>query len=94
MSVTVKGGEGKYFLCGFGAVRGKRGGGAMYRVFRQLENGELVHVASRGEREKAAQLVESLKVLWPGEYEVRAPHARAVRSRSSADREIKTEVPV
>jgi hypothetical protein len=66
----------------------------MYRVFRQLENGELVHVASRGEREKAAQLVESLKELWPGEYEVRAPHARTVRSRSSADREIKTEIPV
>jgi hypothetical protein len=66
----------------------------MYRVFRMLEDGELMHVGSRGEREKAAQLVESLKVLWPGEYEVRAPNARVARSRTSADREMKTEVPV
>ena len=43
----------------------------MYRVFRQLENGEFVHVGSRDELEQAFQLVEELKVFWPGEYAVR-----------------------
>ena len=43
----------------------------MYRVFRQLENGEFVQVASRAELEQAFRLVEELKALWPGEYAVR-----------------------
>lgn len=43
----------------------------MYRVFRQLENGEFVHVASREELEQAVQLVEKLNTHWPGEYAVR-----------------------
>jgi hypothetical protein len=43
----------------------------VYRVFRQLENGEFVHVASRAELEQAFRLVEELKALWPGEYAVR-----------------------
>jgi len=43
----------------------------MYRVFRQLENGEFEHVASRAELEQALQLVEELKAYWPGEYRVR-----------------------
>ena len=43
----------------------------MYSVFRQLENGEFLHVASRDELELAIQLVRELKVLWPAEYVVR-----------------------
>jgi hypothetical protein len=41
----------------------------VYSVFRQLWNGELLHVASRDELEQAVQLVEKLKALWPGEGE-------------------------
>ena len=43
----------------------------MYSVFRQLENGEVLHVASRDELELAIQLVRELKVFWPTEYVVR-----------------------
>ena len=40
----------------------------MYRVFRKLEHGESVHVASRDELEGAVKLVRQLKSLWPGQY--------------------------
>jgi hypothetical protein len=40
-------------------------------VFKQLENGELEHVAYRDELEQALQLVETLCAHWPGEYVVR-----------------------
>ncbi len=40
----------------------------MYSVFKQLENGEFVNVATRDEREQAVQLVEALKAHWPGDY--------------------------
>ena len=43
----------------------------MYTVFKQLENGELEHVAERNELEQAVQLVEALNAHWPGEYVVR-----------------------
>lgn len=43
----------------------------MYKVFRQLGNGEFVQVASREELEQAVQLVEELNDHWPGEYVVR-----------------------
>jgi hypothetical protein len=43
----------------------------VYRVFRQLENGELVHVALRDRLEQAAELAASLNATWPGEYVVR-----------------------
>jgi LPS sulfotransferase NodH len=43
----------------------------VYRVFRQLESGEFVHVASRDELEQAVQLMEALNTHWPGEYVVR-----------------------
>jgi hypothetical protein len=46
-------------------------GGAVYRVFRQLEGGELIHVASRDQLEGAAELVEALRADFPGEYLVR-----------------------
>jgi hypothetical protein len=49
----------------------KRGDGAVYRVFRQIENGELVHVASRDQLEQAVKLVEALSESFPGEYVVR-----------------------
>ena len=43
----------------------------MYCIFRQLENGELVHVASRDQLEQAVKLVEALREGFPGEYAVR-----------------------
>jgi hypothetical protein len=43
----------------------------VYTVFKQLENGEFVHVAIRDELEQAVQLVEALNAHWPGEYVVR-----------------------
>jgi len=43
----------------------------VYSVFRQLGNGEFLHVASRDELEQAVQLVEAFNAHWPGEYVVR-----------------------
>lgn len=43
----------------------------MYSVFKQLENGEFVHIASRDELEQVVQLMETLNSHWPGEYVVR-----------------------
>ena len=43
----------------------------MYRVFRQLESGQLIHVAWRDQLEEAAELVEGLRAEFPGEYVVR-----------------------
>ncbi len=50
----------------------------MYSVFKQLGNGEFVHVASRDELEQAVQLVEALYAHWPGEYVVRDSEGNAV----------------
>jgi len=47
-------------------------------VFRQLENGEFVHVAARDELEQAVQLVEALNAHWPGEYVVRDSEGKDV----------------
>jgi hypothetical protein len=43
----------------------------MYRVFRQLGNGELLHVASYDDFEQVVQLVKAFKAHWPGGYLVR-----------------------
>ena len=40
----------------------------MYRVFRKLEHGESLKVASRDELEPAVKLVHELGSLWPGKY--------------------------
>lgn len=40
----------------------------MYRVFRKLEHGESVRVATRDGLEEAVRLVRQLKSLWPGQY--------------------------
>jgi hypothetical protein len=45
--------------------------GAMYFVFRQLGNGEFLHVASRDDLEEALRLCGDLNTHWPGEYKVR-----------------------
>jgi len=45
----------------------------VYRVFRQLENGDLIHVASREQLEQAVKLVEAVSEGFPGEYVVRDP---------------------
>jgi hypothetical protein len=49
----------------------QKGDGTVYRVFRQLENGELVQVASRDELEQAVKLVEALSEVFPGKYAAR-----------------------
>ena len=51
----------------------------MYTLFKQLENGEFVRVASRDELEEAVQLVESLNGAWPGGYEVRESRSQMIR---------------
>ena len=43
----------------------------VFTVFRQLGNGEFLHVASRDELEDAMQLMEAFNTHWPGEYVVR-----------------------
>jgi hypothetical protein len=43
----------------------------MFRIFKQLGNGEWECIASCSEFEKALQLVEALRAEWPGEYAVR-----------------------
>lgn len=48
----------------------------MYTVFKQLEDGEFVHVAFRDELEQALQLVQGLNEHWPGEYVVRDSRER------------------
>ena len=42
----------------------------MYRVFKQLGNGELLDVAHCYELGEAAQLIAGLNAHWPGEYVV------------------------
>ena len=41
-----------------------------YEIRRKLDNGEVLCVAESDDREKADELAQSLKQLWPGEYEV------------------------
>jgi len=43
----------------------------MFRIFKQLGNGEWECIASCSEFEKALRLVETLRTEWPGEYAVR-----------------------
>jgi hypothetical protein len=43
----------------------------MYRVLKQLENGEFVHVATRDDLEQAVLTAKLLNEEWPGEYLVR-----------------------
>ena len=50
----------------------------MYTVFKQLQNGEFVHVASRDEYEQAVQLMEGLNSHWPGHYVVRDSQGNAI----------------
>lgn len=49
----------------------------MYRVFKKLEDGELMHVASREEFEEAIEFARELQALWPGEYVVRDSEGNA-----------------
>jgi hypothetical protein len=51
----------------------------MYRVYRRIQNGELVHVSSPESLEQAAHLVEALYIHWPGEYVVRDSEGNDVR---------------
>jgi len=61
----------------------------VYTAFKQLENGEFVHVVTCDVLEEAVQLVDSLNAVWPGGYEVRESHSQIVRyatnSRSVAN---------
>ncbi len=50
----------------------------MYHVFRKLENDEFVRVASREDSEESFRLMEELRDLWPGEYEVRDSEGNAL----------------
>ena len=61
----------------------------MYRVFRQLENGELVHVAWRDQLEQVVKLVEALSEGFPGEYVVAG--FRRKRHRASRKTNLRSE---
>jgi hypothetical protein len=41
-----------------------------YQIVRELENGELMLVARREDKEDAARLIESLEEHWPGKYSI------------------------
>ncbi len=64
----------------------------MYRLLKQLENGEFVHVAFRDGLEQAVQLAESLNDLWPGVYSVRDSHSEVVRLPLSPAPELKHQM--
>jgi len=42
-----------------------------FKIFRELENGEVLEVATHGVLEKAEALVQALKEHWPGIYVIR-----------------------
>jgi hypothetical protein len=69
-----------------------RGANAMYKVFKQLENGEFEYVASRNELSQAVKFMESLKALWPGEYEVRDCNTESAKYLKPAGQEGKAEI--
>ena len=50
----------------------------MYTVFKQLQNEEFVHVASRDKYEQAVQLMEALNSHWPGYYVVKDSQGNAI----------------
>jgi len=39
-----------------------------FKIFRELDNGELVEVATFGDSEKAEAMVRTLKEHWPAVY--------------------------
>ena len=41
-----------------------------YEMRRKLDNGDFLCIAECAERKKADQLTQSLKEMWPGEYDV------------------------
>jgi len=43
----------------------------VYRIFKQTEDGEFVHVTIRQELEQAVLVVEAFNFQWPGRYAVR-----------------------
>jgi len=51
----------------------------VYKVFRKLEDGKFLLVASRDNREEALQLVTALNTHWPGDYIVRDSEGRNIR---------------
>jgi hypothetical protein len=64
----------------------------MYRVFKQLADGEFVLVSSREDLEQAVLLVDALHVHWPGNYEIRNSQAGAVLYTRSVGQEHKPEI--
>jgi hypothetical protein len=66
----------------------------MFIVFKQLENGEFIRVASRDKVGEAVKLLQGLNIHWPGEYEVRDSVTGTVRYILSAGVEGKTEFAV
>ena len=65
----------------------------MYSVLKQLENGEFVHVAARDDLPQALELAESLKIHWPGEYEIRDSHSAVVKIAETPASETRPRTP-
>jgi hypothetical protein len=55
-----------------------------YTIFRRLETGELLRVATRDDLSEAEQLAQSLHEFWPADYSV-------LDSRSAAEAEMRTK---
>lgn len=49
----------------------------VYKIFRKLETGELLMLASSDNLDQAKQLVESLNEHWPGDYSVQDSTSQA-----------------
>jgi len=57
-------------MSGSGSNESDGGTRSMYKVFKRIENGELVRVESCDALENAVNLVERLNITWPGRYVV------------------------
>ena len=68
MLVTVNCCEKQYSFATSMSIQREKSPGAVYRMFKKIEDNVSVHVASRDELEQAVQLAQELKTLWPGQY--------------------------
>jgi hypothetical protein len=66
----------------------------MYRLCKQIGNGEFVCVALHDNFEEAVPQVQALKEHWPGEYEVRDSVTEVVSYKWTATMEVVAEARV
>jgi hypothetical protein len=59
------------------------GNPAMYKVLKQLGNGQFVDVTSFDNLEEAVELIQELNATWPGAYIVRDSAGRKIYEHPS-----------